>query len=62
MARDRRGRVATRSDGREKVAGQQYVDPSQRGVPGERGYRQHGVAEGDPHRGKSLGEYFLPGD
>ena len=62
MARDRRGRVATRSDGREKVTGQEYVDPGQRGVPGERGDRQHGVAQGDPHLVKSLGEYFPPRD
>ena len=54
MARDRRGCVATRSDGREKVTSQEYVDPGQRRVPGERGDRQHGVAQGDPHGLKSL--------
>ena len=62
MARGRRSRVETRSDGREKVTGQEYVDPGQRGVPGERGDRQHGVAQGDPYRVKSRGEYFPPRD
>ena len=62
MARDRRGRVATRSDGREEVTSQEYVDPGQRGVPGERGDRQHGVAQGDPYWVESPGEYFPPRD
>ena len=48
MARGRRSRVETRSEGREEVTSQEYVDPGQRGVPGERGDRQHGVAQGDP--------------
>ena len=62
MARGRRSRVETRSDGREKVTSQEYVDPGQRGIPGERGDRQHGVAQGDPYRVKSRGEYFPPRD
>ncbi len=62
MARDRRGRVATRSDGREEVTSQEYVDAGESRVPGERGDRQYGVAQGDPYRVRSLGEYFPPGD
>ena len=49
MARGRRSRVETRSGGREEVTSKEYVDPGQRGVPGERGDRQHGVAQGDPY-------------
>ncbi len=36
--------------------------PVERRVPGERGDRQYGVAQGDPYRVKSLGEYFPPCD
>ena len=44
------------------MTGQEYVDPGQHRVPGERGDRQHGVAQGDPYRVKSRGEYFPPRD
>ena len=59
MAADRRSCVATGSDRREKVPSQEYVDPGQRRVPGKRGDRQHGVAQGDPYRLTSRGE-ILP--